>query len=283
MRCNPPLREAVGTRRGLLLVLSLLCGALPSSLHASLQVFPTRIVLTDQKRVASVSLRHLGDKEAAYRVSAVFYRMSPTGSMEIAADPTAEERSAVPLLRFSPRTTTIPPRREQVVQVMYIGPKNLPEGDYRAHLHFEPDFEEPEEVASAGGPAKGITLALKTRIAVAIPVIFRHGNPTSQVSLSDLQMRKTPSGLEVALKMLTRGNAFPFGDFEAFFTPKGGAPAPVGLIRGVASYLSERAVTAEITPGDVKLANGTLKVEFREPEVSGTKGKVLATAETAIP
>lgn len=261
----------------------LLCFIFQATARASLQVYPTRIILSDQKRVASVSLRHLGEKPGEYRISAVFYRMKANGSNEMVKDPTPEERSATQYLRFSPRSATIPPRREQVVQVMYIGPKNLPEGEYRAHLHFEPMFDD-EPISLTAKSGSGISMAVKARVAIAIPVIYRRGKPQYSVSLSDLKLVKTASGYEYTLQMDRKGNAYPFGDFEAFFTPAGGSAQSVGLARGIACYLDKRSVGYPLTiPPNLKIANGSFSVEFREPEVAGVKGKVIDTLDAVVP
>ena len=108
-----------------------------TAVRADLQVFPTRLVMSDQKRVVNLSLRHLGDKPGTYRVSAIFFRMKENGSMDPVNDPTEAERSLVKHLKFSPRQITISPNSEQVIRVMFSGPGKLVEGDHRAHLHIE--------------------------------------------------------------------------------------------------------------------------------------------------
>ena len=258
-----------------LVLLSLAIGA---SAHASLQVFPTRVELSDAKRVANISLRHLGAKASAYRVTAVFYRMKEDGSLELADNATAEEHSLTKFLRFSPRQATIPPNLEQVVRVMFSGGA-LEEGDYRAHLHFEPaDEDDAPPVESKPGK---ISLNLRSRVAVSIPVIFRKGNPTYTVALSDLSLTNNDGKQGYLLTMTSTGKAFPYGDFEAFFTPKGSTKAEaVGTVKGVASYLPKRTVAYTLSS---KISGpGTLRIEFHEPDTNGEGTKALATVETVV-
>src|SRR5688572_24738357 len=112
------------------LLLALGVGLFEHGAHANLQVYPTRIQLSDSVRTAHVSMRHVGTKPGHYKVTPVFYRMTSAGSLELTDKPGPTERSLAPMLRFSPRKTTIPPNQEQVVRVMYSGPKDLPEGEY---------------------------------------------------------------------------------------------------------------------------------------------------------
>lgn len=260
---------------------------------ADLQVFPTRVYLSQQKKVANISLRHLGDKPGHYKLSTIFYRMNPNGTMDIVTDPKDDERPAVKYLRFSPRQITLNPRVEQVVRVLYAGPRNLPEGEYRAHLLFQPTDEDRDEPDPNAKPDK-INMKLVARVAMAVPVVYRQGNPKFSVALSDLkliQMADKKPGFSVELT--STGNAFPFGDFITFFK----APAQdknvvgkestlsqtnLGITRSVASYLPKRTVSYALDiPNGLKLSGGTLRVEFRQPEDQG--GNLVQALETAIP
>ena len=261
--------------------LLLLCLSIAFRSHAALQVFPIRIHLSDSKRVAQVSLRHSGSKPTEYKITSVFYRMKPDGSMEVVSDPKPEERSAIPMIRFSPRQTVVPPKEEQIVRVMLDKVKDIPDGEYRAHLHFEPTSESEDSQVSVSKSEK-VSLRLEARMAVAVPVIFRHGKPTFEVKLSDFQLIQMPDKKPgFSLRMASDGNAFPFGDFEVFLQPKsGGDEKQIGVVRGVASYLPQRKVAYPLT-SDEKLDPGTVRVEFKGPQEDG--GKVLATAQKAIP
>lgn len=256
-----------------------------ASALADLQVFPTRIYLSDTKKVSNVSLRHFGEKPGNYRVTAVFYRMDGKGKMEPATDPTPEERPLLKHLRFSPRNVTIQPNTEQVVRVMFSGPGSLAEGEYRAHLHFEPTDDGDAKIADAGDK---IQMQLNVRVAFAVPVIYRRGNPAFQVNLTNPQVitptpakdAKAPASQAIEVSLDWKGNAFPFGDLHAFFKAKDGDEKPAGVIKGVAAYINPVAVKIPLFP-DVDPKAGTLRVEFREPEDRG--GKILRTVETAIP
>ena len=84
-----------------------------------------------------------------------------------------------------------------------------------------------------------------------------------------------------SFEMASTGNAFPFGDVSATFTSKGKEPVNVAFIRSVASYLPQRTIKYPFTlPKDLKIASGTLKVEYLENEEAG--GKALASIEIPV-
>jgi fimbrial chaperone protein len=245
---------------------------LATGAHASLQVFPTRVILSDKKTISHLSLRHTGNTPGRYNISAVFYRMSPQGNLELVENPTDAERSAIKLIRFSPKKTTIGPNQEQVVRVIYAGPKNLPDGEYRAHIHFEP-LDAPEPAVGAAPPKPGaVTMAMTAKIAVAVPLIYRKGNPEFKATLANLGLLRLPDQTPAfRADMTSEGNAFAFGDFYAFFTPAGTTqPKPIGVVRAVASYNAKREIQYPLTiPEGVSISNGTFRLEFRAPEDRG--------------
>ena len=263
----------------LLLIISLLG---PSMVYANLQVFPTRLVMSDQKRVANLSLRHTGDKPETYKVSAVFFRMKEDGAMDPVTDPTPGERSLVKHIRFSPRTIVVQPNSEQLIKVMFSGSAKLPEGDYRAHLHVEPIGEEEKPEVKDDKPVKGIEMQIKARLAFAVPVIFHHGKTSYTATLGNVKLLgATDTQALASVDVKWEGNSFPYGDFFAFFTPKKGDANQVGVIKGVASYSNPRTVTFPLTEKKDKLVHGTLRIEFREPEEIG--GKVVQTVASSLP
>lgn len=255
--------------------------ALAPDAMAALQVFPTRVTLSEKKRVAHLSLRHTGTKPGRYNISAVFYRMNPDGNLVPVTDAKDEERPAMKLIRFSPRKAVIPPNKEQIIRVIFSGPKSLPEGEYRAHIHFEP-LDPPETPTAAPTKQGQISMAVAARIAVAVPVLYRQGNPEFKASLSDLGLLRLPDNTPAfRLQLASEGKAFAFGDFFAFFTPKGGQPQSVGVVRSVANYTKTRLVQFPLTiPEGLAFSNGTFRVEFRQPEDRG--GQLLSFIEAPV-
>lgn len=246
---------------------------------ANLQVFPTRVVLSDQIKTAQISVRHRGAKKMRYRIDVVYYKMKPDGSMEQIKDVNAGEKTAAGYFRYSPRQVELEPNVEQVVRLLLRTPPELAEGDYRAHLYFEGMDEGDEQPVAATDP-NGAQMLLKARIAVAVPVVVRKGKPRLTVELSNLKLNKSAQGPSSYSVEVTRtGDAFLYGDFFVYHTPAGGkTPVLVSQSNGVSSYIEKRTVSYPLT--DQNLGKGELKVELREPSSDG--GKVLATVSTEL-
>ena len=262
-----------------------------SSSFAGLLVAPTRVILSDEQRVVTVALRHLGTREGRYRISAIFNRMRPDGSMEEVKDLKTilpEERSALKYIRYSPRLAVLTPNVEQIARIMVVAPKSLPDGEYRMHLLFEPTEDtEADSVSSKGGDkSKGsIGMKLEAKMSVAIPITYKHGKTSFEVQISKLKLVQMPDKtLGFSVEMTSGGNAFARGDFEAFFASQDGKSVRVAQIKGIPSYLDKRSFTTALTiPPDTKFRNGVLRVEFREAEEGSSEGKLLSFIEGKVP
>jgi len=252
------------------------------SAQAALQVFPTRLFLSPKKRVTQLSLRHIGPKTETYRITTVFYRMTPDGKMEKIETPSDEERPLLKFVRFSPREVKLPPNIEQTVKVMALPNEALTDGEYRAHILFEPVGEDNSENEKAD--SKDVAMKLSARIAVAVPVFYRQGTPEFQVSANELKLEASADGKQsFQARLNSSGKRFLYGDVKVFFSPnKGGEPIQVGTVLGVSSYVPSRVIQYSLTvPDGVQLKNGKLRLEVSETPEEG--GKLLATTETPLP
>ncbi len=271
------------------LVLFLVEGA-----FAGLQVFPFRLQLNDTKRVAHLSLRYSGEKPADYKISTIFYRMKPDGSINIVQDAKEEERPATKLIQYSPHQVQLAPNAEQVIRVRLSGPRNIPDGEYRAHLLIEPMKESAETAADGKKPAEKMGMKLDARIAVAIPVVFSHGKTQFNATLSKFQIMQNAENKPVfSVEMSSNGNAFPYGDLEVLYQPTGGQVQSVGTYRGVASFLPARTFSFPLklesnspllkeikgTAPVTKISSGKLRVEFHEPQENGKDGKLITSVD----
>lgn len=267
------------------LILMVLLSFGPSLLFAGLRVFPTRILLTDREKTSKVALRHTGKYPTKYRLKTIFYRMGKDGTLKRIANPLASERPAMKYIRFSPRQVTLQPNVEQIIRIMVRRTGKLTPGDYRAHLFFEQieEIKPRPRTASQGDKPEVMSMQLKARLAVAIPIIFRHGKTDIKVSLSGLKIIKDPKKAPAfEVNMTQTGNQFAHGAFKAYFTPKGKKKAKqVGLVRGISSYVPSRKMSFPLSvPAGVKLENGTLRLEFVRPANEG--GTLLAEAQVAV-
>jgi hypothetical protein len=247
--------------------------------QADLQVFPTRILLSETERTAQISVRHRGAKTMRYRITTIYYKMNPDGSMEEVKDLTKADHPGMEYFRYSPRQVTLEPNIEQVVRVQLRLPGNVEDGEYRAHLHFE-GMDESEDKPTAATTASGAQMMLKARMAVAVPIIVRKGKPDLKISLADLKMTHAPDGqLAYAVQVNREGKTNLYGDFLVYHTAPGSKERKlVSQATGVSSYIAKRTVSYPLTVP--KIEGGTLTLEVKESVSDG--GKTIASASTEI-
>ena len=234
--------------------------------HADLQVYPTRLTMSDSLRAGMLSVKNRGDKPDTFRVSLSYFRMKPDGNLELATDSSKIERPILgDYIRYTPREFVLAPGAEQIVRVMWAGPGDLADGEYRCHLNIEPA---PAEAKPQAGSSKGpMRVILEAKLAVAVPIFFKRGKVESTVEVDKLRLLSTPDGGTAAVVDLKfEGNSYPFGEFHALWEKGKDDPIEVGLVRGVAAYISPRAVTIPLTVAKEKLSGTKLRVEFRLPD-----------------
>jgi len=257
------------------------------SAAADLLVYPTRLVFTGSERAAQLDLHNNGAEPATYRISVVNRRMTETGGFVEVGEPLPGELFADPMIRFSPRQVELAPGTTQTVRVSVRRPPNLPEGEYRSHLHFErlPDPAGTSNVESATKPGE-VGVQLRMLVGITIPVIVRQGNTSAKVALFGLELVSGTAERPPALAFVLNreGNSSVYGDLGATFTPRGGQEQQVGKAAGVAVYtpnpLRRGRLELQLRPGLV-LSQGTLRLTYSERPEAG--GRLLAEAVLSVP
>lgn len=202
---------------------------------ASLQVFPLRVDLNTREKTSSVTVRNRGDAPMTYQVSLVYYEQDLSGQMRASEKPDTADRSLTPHVRFSPRRVTLAAGESQVVRLMVRPRSELGEGDYRAHIRFEPLGS----MKPSTGQETSMQMQLEARVAVNIPILYRHGQPTGTIDLKDFVIRKDEEhGHVFDVKMVREGPIFPMGVFRLYHVDN--KEDMIGLVKGVSSYRDER-------------------------------------------
>lgn len=266
--------------------LSLVFVFIASSAWADLVVYPTRIVFDGNTRAAQLDLVNNGRESASYRIHLVNKRMTETGNFVDVTAPAPGEGFAEGMIRYSPRQVTLAPGASQTIRLSVRKPADLPEGEYRSHLHFERVPDAGTSGGSTAATAGELGVQLRLLVGVTIPVIVRHGNTTASVRLTDLRFTPPAGGGPAALSFVLNrtGNRSVYGDLGATFIPQGGAELQVGKASGVAVYTPNplRRGTLELRPpAGIPLSRGTLRLTYRERPEEG--GKLLAEAVLALP
>ena len=227
---------------------------------------PGIVIFARQQRAVDVELVENGKTEASYRVSLVNRRMAPTGELLAADEAGPGERFADAMLSFTPREFALEPGVAQVVHLSLRRPAKLVDGEYRSHLLVE-------RVNADGTTARGAAPA-------SIPLIVRQGTGETMAMLTRLRL----DGELLSFQIERDGNCSVDGDLSATFTPDGADPQLVGRASGVAVFAPAplRRTSLQLsTPEGLPLAQGKLKLSYREREEAG--GQLLAEAVLHLP
>lgn len=246
----------------------------PSIVLAQAQVFPTRLTLTEEAPSSYLNLKNTTASPQKYRIELAQYLMKKDGTVVKA---NVENNPLTEVLKFSPKVVELAPNEKQVVRVMATAFDDLTDGDYYVYLHFIP-----ESGSASSSPTKA-KFSLQARIAVAVPVVVRHGTAKVDGKLTELKAANVKNGdLEVTFKLANSTKYFLTGNLDIIgVTDKG--ETVLSQTIGITSYIPSRTVKTSVTTKDVaeKLNGESLKkvkVKFASNENSGTTFELLGEA-----
>ena len=218
--------------------------------YANVQVFPTRVVLSDQSRISQLTITHTGKTPLTYEVVPIFYSQNESGVMKSVegAEVDRQERSLAPFLRYSPRVFTLKTGETQVIKVRAQTKPELSDGTYRVHLRIQPAPNEAQTQAIRGAKAGesvvrknkegGSSLELTALLAVAVPVYFQHGSNNLVVEFSNPRIEN--GGKTIGFDLVQKGSGFIFGDLLISLKEGKKEAREIGRMLGMASYAPKR-------------------------------------------
>ncbi len=207
--------------------------------QGNLLITPKRVVFEGNKRSMDLNLANVGDDTATYAISLVQIRMTEEGGFETITEPDEGQMFASPYLRFFPRSVTLGPDEAQTVKIQVVKAGGLAPGEYRSHVYFRAvPKEKPlgEEEVTQQDPSS-ISVKLVPIFGITIPVIIRVGQPSVNVTLSDLGIRFENDTIPKLKFTFNRsGNYSVYGDITVDYISPQGIVTRVGIANGVAVY-----------------------------------------------
>ena len=187
--------------------LLLLCLPLTVLIAQAILVAPQGVVLSNRERTGSVELYNPSARAAEVTVKAVFGHptTTPDGDVTLAIvdAPTSTDPSAAGFIDAFPRRLILQPNQRQTVRLLARPPQGLAEGEYWARLVIAArDAESPAD-ADTTGVTVGLTLEVRTIIAVN----FRNGIQRTGVQLGALAVDSTADSLVIRAPMQRTGTA----------------------------------------------------------------------------
>ena len=239
---------------GLLLTLCML------SAEAQVQIFPTRLTLTEQNISGYLNLQNSSADKQTFDLQLVLYKMRKDGGFERQKNIPASH-PLVERLKFSPRQVTLNPSEKQIVRVMVSEFSELPNGEHYLHLQALP-----QKVTSEKNQSQN-SFQLNARISVAVPIVVRKGTVQAQPQILEAHYKKLPDGtLQFNFMIQKKGDGLLVGDFEVI-KKNGESEETLAIVKGVASYIDQRTFTATVPSEEVEkvssVKDGQLIYRFR--------------------
>lgn len=210
---------------------------------SGISVTPTRIILSDKKRSAAITLRNTSNSVISYRLN--FVEMGFDNNGELMKLPVAQQPNGFNSLRshvrFSPRQVKLVAGASQVIRVMVQRDPDLVDAEYRSHLEILvlPDVSDNNYFnESIIGAQKKVLPTVVTSLGVTLPVVWRKGELDASGGVDNLVFFTAPSGaLRAASLDITRsGERSIFGDLYVYLKAKDGSKQLIASLKDYGVY-----------------------------------------------
>lgn len=231
----------------------LLCLSITALAESVLQVLPTRVLMSDSARSATVTLVNRGDADGTYRLFFRNLRMDDNGTMEEVTgdDAREDEKFANNMLRFSPRRVTVPARSKQTVRIVLRKPVGLEDGEYRSHLVFR-KLQDQASVLDKKASENQIAFSLRAVVEVTIPVIVRQGELDASLSIAEAKMENLSGDIKnIDFTLAREGTRSIYGNVDLWEVNANGLRRNLGSAKGLAVYVPNRRRSFSIELDDV--------------------------------
>lgn len=161
------------------LVITLSVGLSLTTLAHGQVITPNKLILNEYEASNYFTVQNTTSRPIRYRVSLIPLIMNDQGQLEEGL----LEHSAEPYLRFGPRVITLPPGTAQSVRLQAM--PRRPQGEFRAHLNFEP-IEAPAPVADSSN--ENASFGVSIMMNYKLPVILRSGPEDLSLNFEGAQL-----------------------------------------------------------------------------------------------
>lgn len=230
--------------------------------YADMLVSPTRVLMDNDNRSATLILRNPSSGSRSYRLTWEDKRATENGGYTMITEG-EEWPSASGMVRLSPRQITVGPGENQIVRFSFRPPADLPSGEYRSHVLLQviPDISEPTATLDTEGPADNVGIRVFMQMSFSIPVVVRNNTDAPQVSLESIKAVPVNDGKRLGLELTFNraGDASSFGKISVEMQRDSDSPVELIGERGDFSIFQEvgkRKITVALR--DARIPEGAL-------------------------
>lgn len=223
-----------------------------SAAYARIDILPRKIVMEQRDRSAELTILNLYGEPSLYRISTLNYRQNSNGVYTVLEEPLADVFDPATNVRISPKQFTVAAGGRQKIRVSLRKPKDLPDGEYRFHLLAS---RYPLEKAADEGDLsqEGSAVAVKVNLAVAIPVVIRHGKLSVDIDIVGAEVipaQETAKGRPELLTTINRsGSSSSIGELRVLLETDSGVEREIGYVSNmnIFSELNTRTIAVPLS------------------------------------
>ena len=242
-------------------------------------ITPTRINLSDEKRVQEIRITNLSKLGLSYTLTPTDLIMDDKGLTQVVD---TFDYSAKRMFRFVPRTFDLQPQETQIVRIMARFPANIEDGDYHSHIEFRENISKRPELNSPDGDSISAMQA-HLSYAAGVPVTVTKGEVSVEVGARDARLITKENGKQFISLILERsGNGQGQANIDTLYQAPDGTTTFNAASRHKVQIYRERdwrPFEYLITPpeGQNLEPGGTLKISVRNPRKSDEEPPVVLT------
>ncbi|MCL1137467.1 molecular chaperone [Shewanella pneumatophori] len=194
------------------ILLCCIASLLAFNASANLLVNPTRVELDRKNTSAVFSLVNKSKSSARYNIYFEDKKMLSNGEyVELSKQEVTH--SLASFVRYSPRRVNIEPEQGVRVRLAARLPRNIVQGEYRSYIVFHQIPLAPKSSTDATEQSTDtFSLSISAYMKVAIPVVMRVGDLTSELTIEKSAVNSTKQTIEVTLRRT--GERSSIGDIE---------------------------------------------------------------------
>lgn len=211
--------------RRILLTLLLALGVARTGEAQGVVVAPHAVYLDHRTRSASITLYNPGSDPAEVTISSMFgYPVTDSVGHFMLLTPDSVDASmpsATAWIEAFPRRMTIPPLQRQTVRLLARPPQGLADGEYWSRVMIS---ARGGSVPVSGADTAAIAIGLTLEVRTIIPLIYRKGQLTTGVALSNLRTRIVGDSLAIRVRLERQGSSAYIGTAKGTLLTQSGAP-----------------------------------------------------------
>jgi hypothetical protein len=244
---------------------------------AELILIPTRIILDQKDRYASLTIKNSGDATGQFKIDVVDMIMEEEGNVREIKSGEKPQFSAKDMIKISPRSVSVKAFQSQNIRVLIRKPSDLEDGEYRAHVRVKMVNDNAEE--SEDLEQDEAKIEVRANIVVVIPIIIRQGEVSFTSSITDAKLVNENGQNQVSLYLHNEGNRSSMGDLRVVQVLDGEKKI-LSVLQGVPVYrgVEKRRVLMSLdTEEEIDFSKGKLMIQYFAQEKEG--GNLLTESE----